>query len=329
MYSQAENTITNNVLLMLSNLYSINPRYYEEFMIGIIDDSESYEVIPQFRQQRGNLGNGIIDGHIKVNASRIIIETKIHGLEGLDKLLKYTDSFHKNEYCLLLHLSTAKYTNKDILTFQNRLKEKHPEYSILFQSITYEELVAQLGAITESYHYEDLLQKLNEDFKDYCVKSNLMPSSKDILRAMACGQSFDLNIKYQFYFDLASRGYSPFNYLGIYKWKAVRYIGRVENMIEANYEVGGTLDVIDSTHEVTEAQKVRLKAAIDESVAGGWDLEYGHRFFLLKDFHETYFEKKSPGGIFRVRYFDLEDYFNPVPKTMEEIATSLRKVSWE
>ncbi|HAT66767.1 MAG TPA: hypothetical protein DCS66_19620, partial [Flavobacteriaceae bacterium] len=55
MYSQAENTITNNVLLMLSNLYSINPRYYEEFMIGIIDDSESYEVIPQFRQQRGNL----------------------------------------------------------------------------------------------------------------------------------------------------------------------------------------------------------------------------------------------------------------------------------
>ncbi len=48
-YSQGENTVTNNVLLMLSNLYEINPKYYEEFIKGLTEDSDNYEIIPSFR----------------------------------------------------------------------------------------------------------------------------------------------------------------------------------------------------------------------------------------------------------------------------------------
>ncbi|MDQ3846152.1 MAG: hypothetical protein M3342_19415, partial [Bacteroidota bacterium] len=91
--SQGENTVTNNVLLMLSNLYEINPKYYEEFIKGLTEDSDQYEVIPIFRQQVGNRGNGIIDGHIQVKASKIIVETKLHGLEWINKLVKYSQSF--------------------------------------------------------------------------------------------------------------------------------------------------------------------------------------------------------------------------------------------
>jgi hypothetical protein len=35
-YSQSENIVTNNILLMLSNLYEINLKYYEEFIKGLI-----------------------------------------------------------------------------------------------------------------------------------------------------------------------------------------------------------------------------------------------------------------------------------------------------
>jgi hypothetical protein len=37
-------------------------------------------VIPNFRQQIKNRGDGIIGGHIQIKASKIIIETKLHGL---------------------------------------------------------------------------------------------------------------------------------------------------------------------------------------------------------------------------------------------------------
>ena len=328
-YSQNENLITNNVLLMFSNLYEINPKYYEEFIGGITEDSEKFQAIPIFSQQVHNRGNGFIDGHIKMKASKIIIETKVQGLEWIDKLLKYTDSFDKNEYRLLIHLSMNKYQTKQIDEIEARLKEKHLVDKVYFHSVTYEDLVAQLENLVSSYPFEIYLQRLNEHFLEYCTSSNLMPSSRHVLRAMACGQSIDLNKKHKFYFDLASRGYSPFNYLGIYKWKAVRYVAKVENMIEANYEVGGTLDVINSTYPVTEDQKKRLKAGIDDSVEKGWDLEYGHRFFLLKDFQETFFEKTSPGGIFRVRYFNLETIFNEVPNNFEDMALQLKNYTWE
>ena len=71
-YSKEENTLTNNVLFMFSSLYEINPNYYEKFINGLTD-SYQYEVIPMFRQQIGNPGGGIIDGHIELKASKIII----------------------------------------------------------------------------------------------------------------------------------------------------------------------------------------------------------------------------------------------------------------
>lgn len=87
-YSQGENTVTNNVLLMFSNLYEINPKYYEEFIRGLTEYPDGYNVIPSFQQQVNNQGDGIIDGFIQIHASKIIIETKLHGLEWVEKLIK-------------------------------------------------------------------------------------------------------------------------------------------------------------------------------------------------------------------------------------------------
>jgi hypothetical protein len=328
-YSQGENTVTNNVLLMLSNLYEINPKYYEEYIKGLTEDSGNYEVIPIFRQQVGNKGGGIIDGHIQVKATKIIIETKLKGLEWVDKLVKYGNSFEKNEYNLLFHLSSLRYTERKINEIETRLAELKDSGKINFYSLTYQDLVDQLKELANNYQYENLLQRLNENFEAYCIGMNLMPRSNHILRAMACGQSYNLNIKHQFYFDLASRGFSSFNYLGIYKGKSVRYIGKVENIITADWNPNDGLIIKSSKFDVTEKQKERLTEAIKDSFNEGWGVDQNHRFFLLKDFEKTDFKKKSPGGIFRVRYFNLENIFDQVPDNIKNIAEELETKNWK
>jgi hypothetical protein len=328
-YSQGENVITNNVLLMFSLLYEISPRYYEEYISGLIEDFNYYSVIPNFQQQRGNAGNGIIDGFIEMKSSKIIIETKVHGLEIINKLVKYTDSFSKDEIKLLFHLSSNKYDDNQIEIIRTTIKEKHPDFNINFHSLTYTQLVEQLNYLYTNYNYDSQLKRIAEHFEEYCRNSNLL-EQKNILRAMACGQSFDLNKKHQFYFDLASRGYSKFNYLGIYFWKAVRFIGKIENVIVADYDnYSNTLKVHWSESNITIEQQNKLIAAIVDSENQGWSISQNHRFFLLKDFHETFFEKISSGGIFRVRYFDLRDYLGKKPsQNVEEIAEQLRTKNW-
>ena len=190
-------------------------------------------------------------------------------------------------------------------------------------------MVDQLKELANNYQYEHYLQRLNEHFESYCLGMQLMPRSNHVLRAMACGQSFDLNVKHQFYFDLASRGYSDFNYLGIYKWKSVRHIGLVENMIEADWEDSSGLRVKNSKFPVTNEQKEKLIEAIKESIADGWGIAKNHRFFLLKDFTRTDFKKTSPGGIFRVRYFNLENVLDTIPENIETIAEELKAKTWE
>lgn len=328
-YSQSENTVTNNVLLMLSNLYQINPKYYEEFIKGLVEDTDQYEVIPSFRQQVGNRGDGIIDGHIQIKASRIILETKLHGLEWIDKLVKYSKSFDPNEYKILLHLSSAKYEKTDLELIENRLKEYTSLGKINFHSITYQDLVGQLQELAKTYQHEHYLQRLNEDFESYCIGMELMPRSNNLLRAMACGQSYDLNVKHQFYFDLASRGYSDFKFLGIYKGKSVRHIGLIENVVVADWDETNGLMTKYAKNPFTEHQQKKLIEAIKESVETGWEVSRDCRFFLLKDFVETDFKKESPGGIFRVRYFDLDKVLGQVPTEVHEIAELLKSKTWE
>lgn len=326
-YSQGENTVTNNVLLMLSNLYRINPKYYEEFIKGLIDDNNEYEIIPIFEQQIGNKGDGIIDGCIQIKASKIIIETKLHGLECVGKLIKYAKSFNEHEQNILLHLSSRRYAESEIKNIKDKLKEIKELEGIKFNSVTYQDLVDQLKELASNYIYEQNLQGLNEDFENYCLGMGLMPNNNR-LRVMACGQSYDLNIKHSFYFDLASRGYSDFKFMGIYKWKSVRNIGIVEKVIEADWDEALGL-VIKNNQDVTKEQKERLEIAIKESVRDGWGIATGHRFFLLKDLTETNFKKESPGGIFRVRYFNLDEILGKVPEDIKIIAEQLKEKNWK
>ena len=333
-YSQKENTVTNNMLLMLSRLYQISPNLYNDYIAAITEDSEAYKVIPSFKQQVNNRGNGIIDGFINIPASKIIIETKLHSLESTPKLVKYAQSFDNQEHKILLHLSSKKCSSKqeeDIKKALNEeVKNRKLGTQIFFYSKTFEVFVLQLDLLSKEYPHENNLRLLSDDFRNYCETSGLINNDKHTLRAMACRQSFDLNKKHQLYFDGADRGYRNFTYLGIYAWKSVRFIGKIDNTIKAELDSNGKLHIIESTSKPNQEQQDRIKGVIkDAADTLGWRLDKGFRFFLLKEFTETDFNKTNPGGIFRVRYFDLKKELSTVPEKTEKIAEALSHKSWE
>ncbi len=327
-YSQPENTTTNNVLLMFSLIYDVHPRYYEELVGGLIEDSDAYGVIPSFNQQVSNKGDGFIDGHITLNASSIIIETKLDALEWIDKLLKYTKSFEDHQVKILFHLSRQRYDDDALKNIVNRIAE-NPLKGIRFKSITFQDLLDQLSVLQTQYPFEQQINRIYQHFYEYCANMNLLPDTRIWLRAMACGQSYHLNVKHRFYFDLARRGYSAFSYLGIYKDKSVRHIGTIENTIEADWDEVTGLHIRNSQHHVTDEQKARLEAAIKDSVDEDWWIQKDHRFFLFKEFCETDFRKVSPGGIFRVRYFNLEDYNIKKGEILSNLCQELKKHIWK
>ncbi len=109
-YFQKENAVTNNVLLMLSRLNDIKTEYYKD-LIQMINDSEGYFPSPIFKQQIGIQG-GVIDGYIEVNASKIIIETKLSNVEFIEKLVKYAREFSTDSQNFLWHISTVRKKKK-------------------------------------------------------------------------------------------------------------------------------------------------------------------------------------------------------------------------
>lgn len=229
---------------------------------------------------------------------------------------------------MLIHLSSKKYPEQDVNDINTRLALLKDKGNIDFLTLTYQDLVNQLTALRTTFSLDHQMYKLCDDFENYCREMQLLDSGKNVLRAMACGQSFNINVKHRFYFDLASRGFSDFEFLGIYHSKAVQYIGRVENEIVADWNSKSGLTVHSSKRPVAQEQEQRLSQAIQDALNEGWLISNDHRFFLMSDFAATDFRKTSPGGIFRVRYLKLEEHFTKVPTDIRAIASELKSQTW-
>lgn len=139
-YSKGENTITNNILLLLSNLYRINPKIYELFINSVLPENINYEVIPVFTQQKSQKEGGIIDGYIQTKATKIIIETKIVGLDNTKKLINYCKNENPSETNILIHISDSTFDETTIKSINQKIRI----YNFNFVSITFSELLSSL-----------------------------------------------------------------------------------------------------------------------------------------------------------------------------------------
>lgn len=325
-YSKGENTITNNILLLLSNLYRINPKIYELFINSVLPENINYEVIPVFTQQKSQKEGGIIDGHIQTKATKIIIETKITGLDNTKKLINYCKNENPSETNILIHISHSTFDEAAI-------KSIIGIYNFKFVSITFSELLSSLQEITEEYPNEELY-RLSKDFYYYCISMNLI---KNILRIVPCNKSFELNEKYHLYFQPESRGYSNHQFTGIYTAKEVKYIGKVNKVFLAELTKEGTLITkkISGNGEITSEEENRIINTIRAfpEIYGYGDIWKGHIFFLFddNDFCPTKFKKLTSRGLRKNKYYELKSLLNIENienSSTLEIAEKLNYITW-
>lgn len=329
-YSKGENTITNNILLLLSNLYRINPKIYELFINSILPENINYEIIPFFSQQKSQEKGGIIDGHIHTKATKIIIETKITGLDNTKKLINYCKNENLTETNILIHISDSTFDEAAIKSINQRIGI----YNFNFVSITFSELISSLQKIADEYPFNEELYRLSKDFYYYCSSMNLI---KNVFRIVPCNKSFELNKKYRLYFQPESRGYSNHQFTGIYTAKEVKYIGKVNKVFLAELTKEGKLitEKISGNGEITSEEENRIISTIKEfpEIYGYGDISKGHIFFLFDDnnFCPTKFKKTSKYGLLGSRLFDLKvnlEIENVEKLSTLEIAEKLNDITW-
>jgi hypothetical protein len=329
-YSKGENTITNNILLLLSNLYRINPKIYELFINSVLPENINYEVIPVFTQQKSQKEGGIIDGHIQTKATKIIIETKITGLDNTKKLINYCKNENLAETNILIHISDSTFDEATTKSINQRIGI----YNFNFVSITFSELLSSLQEIADEYPFNEELYRLSKDFYYYCTSMNLI---KNILRIIPCNKSFELNKKYRLYFQPKSRGYSNHQFTGIYTAKEVKYIGKVNKVFlaELTEERKLTTEKISGEGEITAEEENRIISTIKEfpKIYGYGDISKGHIFFLFddNDFCPTKFKKTSKYGLLGSRLFDLKadlEIENVEKLSTLQIAEKLNDITW-
>ena len=329
-YSKGENTITNNILLLLSNLYRINPKIYELFINSVLPENINYEVIPVFTQQKSQKEGGIIDGYIQTKATKIIIETKIAGLDNTKKLINYCKNENPSETNILIHISDSTFDETTIKSINQRIGI----YNFNFVSITFSELISSLQEIVDEYPFNEELYRLSKDFYYYCSSMDLI---KNVFRIVPCNKSFELNEKYHLYFQPESRGYSNHQFTGIYTAKEVKYIGKVNKVFLAELTKEGKLitEKISGEGEITTEEENRIISTIKEfpEIYGYGDISKGHIFFLFddNDFCPTKFKKISKYGLLGSRLFDLKvdlEIKNVEKLSTLEIAEKLNDITW-
>src|ERR1700738_1817959 len=107
-YSQPENVVTNNTLLLLLRLHQYNRFKFEKFMDLICTEQDVQLVSSwlQYHQQKGT-GKSILDGFIAQDSIKIAVETKLTEAFDPTQLENHLAVFRDEQHKLLILLSPS------------------------------------------------------------------------------------------------------------------------------------------------------------------------------------------------------------------------------
>lgn len=327
-YSQKENVVTNNTLLLFSRLYAYKPSQLEAFLQEILKDAP-IEVGVSFQQQTKLKAGSVPDGTLTQASFKVVIETKLYNSHEIGQLTSHLNAFDKEDKKILLSLSPVEPTDD----FQKEVRDFIKDYNkkansnINFVCTTFEQIIDSYESILSDQDYE--MKDLLEDYKLFCTEAGLFPETDFLMRAVTCGWTLDENFEFNLYYDPVTRSCREHKYIGIYSDKCIRGIGEIENIIHANLN-DGSLQIKTSTKPITDDQKTRIIAVIPHAKeAYGYDITNDHRFFMVKKYYPTEFKKASKGPLRGMQYFNLKKLLNidKLPST-ENIAQQLRQYNW-
>ncbi|MFH5883665.1 hypothetical protein ACG2F4_05090 [Halalkalibaculum sp. DA3122] len=328
-YSNKENVVTNNTLLLLSHVYDNSPELLENLITELGEDS-GFQVGPVFGQQVRE-PKSVPDGEITQQSFKIVVETKLGQTTNPGQLKSHLEAFNNKDYQILLILNKGKVKPKirkkveKIITSYNT----NSSSSVTGIWLRFQDLISAIKSVLGDQHIQ--LQDLLDDYEEYCVESGLIPRTEYRMRAVPCGKSFTQNMEYGIYYEPPGRSATPYTYLGIYTQKAIHGIGKVKNRVQVNFK-NNKLSVINNEKKIplNESERLRIKGIIEETVEErGWDISTGHEFVILDEIYETHFKKDSSGGMRGTRYFDLGEILDTEElPPVNEIADLLNNFEW-
>jgi hypothetical protein len=302
-YSQRENHVTNNTMLMLRYVYRAAPRLLENVLQALLEE-DTVEIGPRFEQQVGATYS-IPDAVLSQQPLNLYVEAKHGGALYDDQLERHIRSIAEKEHppnsAFLIGVTT---NNTDEIE-EEKWKKLALEHGITFAATTYREILQALNIVCSD---NPGLREILDDYLSFIAGENLLPNHHRTLVAMLCGKSWRENIKYGAYFEPAYRNpkWSRAHFLGVYRQKRISHIGRLVATAICRKEDGRLIVVSEEFGLLSNEHKDRIDAIIHaaEAYFGGFSAE-SHRFYLVDSFIETDVRKVSPGGMMGHRYFDI------------------------
>ena len=328
-YHEKENVATANTMLLLSRLYSYSSdKLFRYLKSEYFADSFEPELV--FTLQEKSV-DSIPDATITQEGFKIVVETKLTDWFYSDQLMRHLKSFGDEKNKIMITLASELMAEEKLADFEKQLKEYNETqtYPVIHINTTFEMMANAIGDVIDDRDYE--MQEVLEDYLNYCYKDGLIPVSDSwkYLRMQLAGTTIDFNISNNIYYDNSGRGFRAHDYLGLYKQKSVRAIGKICARITA-VETETGVKYTPEFGELTEERKQMIAKAMADGDSHGYDLRtVEHRYFFVEQFYETDFKKISSGGSMGTRIFDLSALLgsDEIPE-VEQLAELLKDKSW-
>ena len=327
-YHQKENVATANTMLLLSRLYSYSSdKFFQLLKSEFFFDSFEPEIVFELQEKAEK---SVPDATITQESFKLVVEAKTHDWFYTDQLLRHLKAFNDEKHNVLVTIS-SEYMNKNTkVEFEEELRKfnKTQSYPIIHINITFEKLAEAFQNVIDERDIE--MNDVLEDYLDYCYNDSLIivPDSWKWMRCQLAGTTLDFNVKNNLYYDNIDRGFSAHDYLGLYKDKSVKAIGKISDIITAVQNENGDLIYQVEKGEINDDKKAAIKKAIDDSKNYGYILDR-NRYFFVEKFYETDFKKTTPKGAMGTRFFNLAELLNTdeLPD-IPVIAERLKSLTW-
>ena len=248
------------------------------------------------------------------------------------QLLNHLEAFSEEKAKVILTLAPELMNQNKVNEIDELLKTHNAKkkYPVKHVNTTFEGIANAIREFVDSRDYE--MQDVLDDFLDYCNNDNLIKSADawKRMRMQLASATFDFNFYNDLYYNDYDRKFSPHEYLGLYKNKSVRAIGKIIAII-ARINSGKGVEFESELGELTEERIHLIEEAIKDGLNYGYDMETANvRYFFVDRFYETDFKKTSLHAPMGTRFFDLAQILavDILPET-ETIAELLKTKTWE
>lgn len=338
-YSTKENIVTNNTMLLLGRVYKIDPNLFQKFLVSVLELNDM-QIGPSFDQQISSGGDGIPDAMIFQPSFRIVVEAKLYESEFWDKE-RYTSHFNNESVRILITLSKKEMAADRLEEFNASLKDydnlKGFQSDTNHKHLTYINLVYNLRLVVEATRtrYKVELDELLEDYESFLSELGLIDDEHLRMHVVPVGQTYELNLAQNLYYNQTRFNYSAHKYIGLYFAKEIRFVGEPKIVFIPRRGEDGVLKYtfIKGQQLFTDERRAEferfLKEFVDEE---GYGDDGGIRYHLVDKWEPTSFLKKTSGGIMGPRHCFLPDYIDKTLLTESDaarVAAQLNNKTWD